>query len=175
MVQKIYKQLQSSLVKLVPEKWKKIVLYASCIDGRGGEMFFYYYPQKLFRVKPVNCYEIPDNFVVEEQVFNQKLKELYDVIKLLNHCTKLRWSNITIIIKKDEFKIEYHFEDLAHSRYTDDQRRAYWCYKYLDFPLEALSPQERYTVENYVEETNLKPKIYVESLRNSEIHNQILK
>lgn len=174
-IQKIYKELQDSIIKLVPEKWQSIYLYASVISGRGGEMFFYFFPKKLIKTKPINCYEIPEKFGIDEEQYNNKLKELYDVIKLLNHCTNLRWSNITISIKKNIFTIEYHYDDLIHSRYTDDERRIYWCYKYLGLPLESLSQEERKIVKNYREESNIKPMIYSEDMTKTNVHNQILK
>lgn len=61
-INEIYKTIRISLNKLVPEKWNAIYLYASLINGVGGEMFFYYLPKRLIKHKPINCYEIANKF-----------------------------------------------------------------------------------------------------------------
>ena len=44
-MKELYKEIQNSLFDMIPEKWNKIFLYASVIDGvnslETGEMYFY--------------------------------------------------------------------------------------------------------------------------------------
>ena len=181
--QELYVKIQTLLPKLIPENWSSIYLYASVIEGKNGEMYFYYFPKKIIKSNPINCYEIFDKFDVEETTYNLKLKELYNYIKALNHCTSPKWTNITIIIKDETFTIEYHYDDLKNSKYTDEQRRLIWYYKYLNIPIESINFKDRLMLEKYEAEAKVNPILYTEKLKigkdteNDEklIKNQILK
>lgn len=52
-MKELYKEIQHSLFDMIPEKWNKIFLYASVIDGRNsletGEMYFYYIPKGILK------------------------------------------------------------------------------------------------------------------------------
>lgn len=161
-IKKLYKKIRVSLKKLIPEQWQSIYLYASVVNGKNGEMFFYYYPKKLIKANPINCYDVPDKFGIDENTYNNKLKKVYSYIRALNNCMGKKWTNITIIIKDNFFTIEYHFNDLVHSKYDDEQRRKVWCHKYLQMPLESMNAKDRILIEHYQEETKHKPVTYSE-------------
>ena len=72
-VNDLYKDIQDLLYKLVPEKFRKLYLYASIINGKNGEMFFYYFPRTLLKSNAVNCYDIPDKFGIDENSYNENL------------------------------------------------------------------------------------------------------
>ena len=74
----LYKKIQSILITLVPENWKTICLYASVINR---EMYFYYYPKKILKTNPINCYDIPKKFGIDEEQYNKELKKLYMYIQ----------------------------------------------------------------------------------------------
>ena len=80
-----YEKIQSLLFTLIPEKWDAIYLYASILsnskNNQTGEMFFYYIPKGILKKKPVNVYEVPDKFNINEEQYLSIVKELYDVIK----------------------------------------------------------------------------------------------
>ena len=97
-IKKRITEIRSSLIKMIPEKWESIILYASVIEERKGEMFFYYYPKKLIKTNPINCYEIPDKFGLNEEAYSKGLKDLYDQIKALKAFAKPKWTNILILI-----------------------------------------------------------------------------
>lgn len=156
----LYKKIQSILITLVPENWKSICLYASVINR---EMYFYYYPKKIFKTNPINCYDIPKKFGIEEEQYNKELKKLYMYIGQIQLITNARWTNVTILMENTFFTIEYHFNDLIHSKYTDEQRRVAWCYKYLKIPIESFSLKDRLLIEGYKEEASIKPYIYTEN------------
>lgn len=158
-IKKRITDIRASLIKMIPEKWESIILYASVIEERKGEMFFYYYPKKLIKTNPINCYEIPDKFGLNEEVYSKGLKDLYDQIKALRAFAKPKWTNITILYKDGYFTIEFHYNDLMHTRYTDDQRRIVWTHKYLNIPLESLDVKDQALIKSYKEETNLQPTI----------------
>lgn len=167
-VRYIYKDLQTSLIKLIPEKWDSICLYASVLEDRKGEMYFYYFPKRFIKSKPINCYEIASRFGIDEKVYDEEIAKIYTKIKRLKLLTKGRWTNITLIIDKNLFTLEYHYNDLHKSIYTDEQRRIIWCYKYLHTPLESLNKKEQELVTHYREETNIRPTIFIEDAKHLE-------
>ena len=118
-IKNIYSNIQEQLFFMIPEKWEKVYLYASImelIDGREtGEMFFYYYPKGILKKKPINVYEIPNRFDIDENAFMKLVNKLYETIKSLrnefkNESFKL-WSNVTISIANLKFTVEYSYEN----------------------------------------------------------------
>lgn len=88
-------------------KMGSIFLYASIFDGiqnlETGEMFFYYFPKGILRKEPVNVYEIPNKFNIEEDEYLKLTDDLYKKIKKLKEefvkVNKKSWTNITISIQ----------------------------------------------------------------------------
>lgn len=163
-IKKLYREIQKLLIGLVPENWNSIILYASVFNGKNGEMFFYYFPKKIIKTKPVNCYEIPSKFGIDDNTYNEGLTKLYSYIKKLNKYGYPKWTNLTIEIKNNTFTIEYKFNDLINSPYNDEQRRLVWSYKYLNIPLESMSLKDRVLIETYKEDSNIRPTVYSEVL-----------
>lgn len=173
-------KIENLIPKLIPEDWKSIYLYASVESTGKGEMYFYYFPKKLFKSKPINCYEISNYFDVDIHNYNNKLQELYKYIKLLNSYDNPKWTNVTISVEKNIFTIEYNYNDLKNTKYNDEQRRLIWSYKYLNFPLERMSLKDRLMIENYEEKKENTPRIYREKIEEDSMNslnavNQILK
>lgn len=163
-IKKLYREIQKLLIGLVPENWNSIILYASVFNGKSGEMFFYYFPKKIIKTKPVNCYEIPSKFGIDDNTYNEGLTKLYSYIKKLNKYGYPKWTNLTIEIKNNTFTIEYKYNDLINSPYNDEQRRLVWSYKYLNIPLESMSLKDRVLIETYKEDSNIRPTVHSEVL-----------
>ena len=72
---------------MIPEKWDKIYLYASITNQinnlQTGELYFYYYPKGILKKNPVNVYEIPSKFSLDEEMYLQLVEDLYSSIKEL--------------------------------------------------------------------------------------------
>ena len=70
---------------MIPEKWDKIYLYASITNQinnlQTGELYFYYYPKGILKKNPVNVYEIPSKFSLDEEMYLQLVEDLYSSIK----------------------------------------------------------------------------------------------
>ena len=65
------------------------------------------------------------------------------------------WSNITISIKDNKFKIEYNYDSLTVSKEEYYDHHIYWRYKYLH--LEPQGKKEKQAIEKYcVEKKNKK-------------------
>lgn len=154
---KLHEEIQKKIFFMLPERWEKLYLYASVIDRlnefQTGEMFFYYFPKGILKKKPVNVYEIPRKFNIDEIQYSKCTDGLYKEIKKLRHfCIKNKekpWSNITIIIENLKYKVIYGYEDLTSGDLSIEERRIYWIYKYLKVPYASLNKKEKEAVNKY--------------------------
>ena len=183
-IKRIYSEIQKKILYMIPEKWDKIYLYASVIENMNsietGEMFFYYFPKGILKKNPINVYEIPEKFNIEEQEYMQLAENLYDTIKKLREefkkCEKRVWSNITISIDNFKFNIEFSYENMLNSKYSNYDRHIVWKYKYLNEPIEKLNRKDRKMIEDYLIEENLMTDDrcnYEENLYSKDVHNVI--
>lgn len=183
-VKKIYASLQKQLFYLVPEKWDRIYLYASVIDQtlnlETGELFFYYYPKGILKKNPVNVYEIPNRFELNEEEYIKLVEKLYYTIKDLRQVYRKEganlWSNITIKLEGLKFEIEFHYENLTYSNYSSVERHIIWKYKYLDIPLESFNRKERKLIQDYIDTSVVdlnEMEVYTESIYKRPIKNVI--
>ncbi len=179
----IYSKIQTQIFYMIPEKWEKICLYASIIERvnniQTGEMFFYYFPAGLLKKNPVNVYEIPSKFNIEEDEYMKLVDKLYNTINELREAFKLSskervWTNITITIENSKFNVEYNYDDLLGSKYSSEDRHIIWKYQHLETPLERLSKKDRKMVEEYITEKqfeNEETKTYTEGIYKNKVHN----
>lgn len=137
-MKKIYMDIQEKLYYMIPEKWDSIFLYASIFEGiqnlETGEMFFYYFPKGILRKEPVNVYEIPNKFNIEEDEYLKLTDELYEKIKKLKEefvrVNKKNWTNITISIQNYRFMVEYDYEDLKTCEFNSYERHIIEIYSF---------------------------------------------
>ena len=151
-IKEIYEEIQRKLLYLIPEKWESIYLYSSVIDNGEkeptGELFFYYIPKGIFRKNPVNVYEVPSKFNIDETQYLDLVEKLYDNIKLLREEFKRTtpgemWSNLTISITNMKFRAEYSYEDLVNNAFNSYERHVIWRYKYLGIGPEQVSKKDK--------------------------------
>ena len=180
----IYSDIRTLLFNMIPEKWESVYLYASVVvdkkNKENGEMFFYYYPKSVIKKNPVNVYEVPSKFNINEQSYMKLAKQLYELIKELRHecinVDKTSWSNISISIENVEFLVEYNYDNLMNSSYTNEDRRNIWKYKHLNYPIEKFNRSERATLERYIREEEMGQHgvtIYSETFYQKHVHNDI--
>lgn len=181
----LYEDIQKKLFYLIPEKWESIFLYSSIIDVPFkkpiGEMYFYYFPKGIIKKKPVNAYEIPAIFNIDEDKYSELINSLYNTIKLLREIAIKKerkvWSNITVSIEKFQFKIEFGYEDLNKSKYTPYERHVIWRYNYLHLEMDLYSKNERNIIEKYLYdismEKTLKKDVYIEGIYEKPVNNII--
>lgn len=158
-IKEMYEDIQRRIFYMIPERWDKMYLYASVsdlIDGnKTGELFFYYIPKGIFKKKPVNVYEIPQKFNLDEKEYLKLVQILYKkIIKLREEFKKVEitstWTNLTIKIEGIKFKVEYDYEDLTKSKFSSYERHIIWRYKNLDVKEEQLNKKERQIIERYL-------------------------
>ena len=160
-----YDKIQRQLFYMIPEKWETIYLYASVVDHfkvQTGEMFFYYYPKSILKRNPVNVYEVPNKFNIDEKAYLKLAENLYKEIKNLREelikIGEKPWSNLTIIIKDFKFTVEYGYENLINSKYNSYERHLIWRYEYLNIPLTSYSKKDRIMLEEYLANKEVKNK-----------------
>lgn len=160
-IRKLYSELQKQLFYLIPEKWDRIYLYASVeekmIGLETGELFFYYFPKGILKKNPVNVYEIPNKFNLNEDEYIHLVEKLYQQIKKIRELFKKQkhklWSNLTIRIEGLKFTVEYNYEDLTLSKYSNMDRHIIWKYNNLKLPDEAFTKKEKKIIKEYINET----------------------
>ena len=157
-IKEIYEDIQRKLLYMIPEKWESLYLYSSVIENGEkeptGELFFYYIPKGIFRKNPVNVYEVPSKFNIEEKQYLDLVEKLYDDIKLLREEFKKStidemWSNITISINNMKFRTEYSYEDLVNNAFNSYERHVIWRYKYLGIGPEQVSKKDKEILFRY--------------------------
>lgn len=170
---KIYEEIEKKICNMIPEKWDKVYLYVSIMKGinklETGEMFFYYYPKGVIKKNPVNVYEIPSKFNLDDEMYLKLADSLYREIQRLKELMVRQgeepWTNLTISIENFQFKVEFDYEDLRKSNFTNIERNLIWQFKYLKKDLGAYRRKERKILEKYIEMEEFNPrriKTYVE-------------
>lgn len=167
-IKEIYEDIQRKIYYMIPEKWDKLYLYSSIIDmpqnKQTGELFFYYIPKGILRKKPVNVYEIPSKFNLDENQYLKLVELLYNKIKELRKEFKKVtlqeeiWSNVTISIQNLKFRIEYDYEDLNSSIFTSYERHVIWRVKYLGITPEQCTKEEKDIIRRYALGAKTLPK-----------------
>lgn len=157
-IRKIYEDIQTKLYYMIPEKWEKLYLYSSVIDKKNGdktgELYFYYIPRGILKKKPVNVYEIPNKFNIDENEYVELVKILYERIKELREAFKETgldplWTNLTMSIEELNFKVEYFYSDLSLSTFDSYERHIIWRYKYLGIGPEQVNSKDRQILNRY--------------------------
>ena len=159
-IKEIYSNLQQQLFYLIPEKWDRIYLYASVEEKMAGletgELFFYYFPKGILKKNPINVYEIPYKFNLNEDEYIKLIEKLYNKIKKIREVLKKNnhrlWNSVTIRIEGLKFEIEYNYEQLDSTKYSDMDKHIIWKYINLKLPEEAFSSNERKIIRKYVNE-----------------------
>lgn len=188
-IKQIYEVIQKMIFYMIPEKWDKLYLYSSVIDmpeGKvTGELYFYYIPKGILKKKPVNVYEIPNKFNIDENEYLKLVKVLYDKIKQLREEFRKSesgtiWSNITITIQNLKFKVEYNYEDLINSCFDSYERHIIWRYKYLEISEDHVGKKEKEILNRYLlgakmisRKEKYEAGIYIKDIQNIVAYNTV--
>lgn len=167
-IKEIHEEIQEKIFMMLPERWNSLYLYASVIDHfdklKTGEMFFYYFPKGMLKKRPINVYEVPNKFNIDEEQYFKLADDLYKRIKALRNIqigNKERpWSNVTIIIEKLKYKVIYNYDNLTGENFDSIDRRLIWTYRYLKEPYESFNKKEREIIEKYENEEKSEENIY---------------
>ena len=158
-IKEMYEDIQRRLYYMIPEKWEKLYLYSSVIDmpdgDKKGELYFYYIPKGILKKKPINVYEIPNKFNLDENDYLKLVGILYTKIKKLREEfrkseTGTLWSNITMSIENSRFKVEYNYDDLIYNEFNSYERHIIWRYEYLGIGEEQVGKNDREILRRYL-------------------------
>ena len=174
-IQRIYREIQRQLFYMIPEKWNKVYLYASIIERSNhletGELYFYYIPNGILKKNPVNVYEIPSRFSINENQYLKLVDKLYSEIKRLqrvsNELNEENWNSIIISIADFKFNVEYKYEDLIHFNFSSYEKHIIFRYKYLNYPFNSFSNTEKEVISRYLNQErkfNINVKEYSEPM-----------
>ena len=183
----IFAEIQKKLFYMIPEKWDSIFLYASVVETpfkkASGEMFFYYIPKGILKRKPINVYEIPSLFNIDEESYNELIQKLYIDIKQLREIHREvkeeLWSNITISIENMQFKVEYGYDNLSEdAEFTPYERHIIWRYKNLKDYSSIQSKEDKQIIARYLNSDLIQNEknhhdIYIEGVYKNQTHNII--
>lgn len=174
-IQEIYREIQRQLFYMIPEKWNKVYLYASIQERQShletGELFFYYIPKGVLTKKPVNVYEVPAKFSIDEKQYLKLVEKLYQEIKKLqNACVELgeeKWNSVVISIADFQFNVEYSYHSVDGFNFNSYERHLIFRYLYLDYPMSSFRKEEKEIILKYLEESKKhkpKTKLYSEAM-----------
>lgn len=146
-------------------------------------MYFYYLPKGILKRKPVNVYQIPGMFNIDEESYNAIIHKLYSDIKRLRDVHRNikpdLWTNLTITIHNCQFKIEYGYEDLRQNvEFSPYERHIIWRYKYLGIDPELQTREEKSIIDRYLNSTAIQLEkenndVYLEGVYRQPVHNII--
>lgn len=181
-IKEMYEDIQRRIFYMIPEKWEKLYLYCQVTDRidreKTGELFIYYIPKGIFKKNPVNVYEIPGKFNLDEKEYIKLVNILYrKFVQLREEFKKIdigsTWTNLTLTIEGVKFQVEYDYEDLTKSAFSSYERHIIWRYKYLGIGEEQLTKKEREIIKRYfVGERKITRKekyeagIYIKNVKN---------
>ena len=86
------------------------------------------------------------------------------------------WSNMTLSTVDAKLNIEYHYENLLNSSYSNYDRHIIWMCKYLQYPIERLSKKDKAMLIEYEREQDFKNEeieVYTEGMYHKKVHNSI--
>lgn len=183
-IKETYEDIERKIFYMIPEKWEKMYLYASIIDEENtetkGEMFFYYIPKGILKKNPVNVYQIPAKFNLDEKEYLSLVELLYQKIKELREEFKkielgMTWSNVTFSIEGVKFKAEYRYDDLVHSEFSNYDRHIIWRYRYLGIRPEQVNKEEREMLKRYLTgaKTFVREEVYQSGIYIKDIKNMV--
>ena len=174
-VKDLYCEIQKQIFYMIPEKWDKVYLYFSILERPNnletGELYFYYIPKGVLKKNPINVYQIPKRFNIDEEEYVKLVNKLYNTIKTLRNIhseeTLKIWNSVTILIGDFKFIVEYNYDEYIDSKYSSYDKHQIFRYKHLDIPLSSFNKKDRKMIEKYFYElSNYKPdtELYYEPM-----------
>jgi len=164
----MHEEIKQKILLMLPERWKCLYLYASVIEHfdnlQTGEMFFYYYPKGILKQNPINVYEVPARYNIDENQYYRLAEDLYNNIKVLRKIqienNEKAWSNITIVIENLKYKAIYGYEELGKDKLDNVSKRIIWTHRYLHFPYESFNKKERAIIDKYKEQDQPEESVF---------------
>ena len=112
---------------------------------------------------PVNVYEIPNKFSINEDTYLKLVDKLYAEIKKLQKVfaenEEDKWQGIVISIADFKFNVEYFYDDLGNSKFSSYEIHLIFRYRYLQYPITSFNKKEKNVIDRYINEVRFnKPR-----------------
>lgn len=174
-IREIYTQIQKQLFYMIPEKWNKVYLYSTIMERPNnletGELYFYYVPNGILKKNPINVYEIPIKFNINETEYLKLVDRLYSEIKELQRASvelgEEKWQTVVISIADFKFNVEYFYEDFTNASFSSYEKHLIFRYMYLNYPITSFNKHERDVINTYLNRTRyskVRKKMYSEAM-----------
>ncbi len=130
-MEQTYQQIANTLLNIIQEDWKQVLLYAEIREGY-KKVYFYYYPES--GGSPVYSLDIVELFNMVEDEYDGLENELYQNVSRLNEefleQGQKKWTNLTFILENTgKMNINYGYDDLSQLIPVEKQEQ--WEAKYL--------------------------------------------
>ncbi|KAF1677295.1 MULTISPECIES: antitoxin YezG family protein [Bacillus] len=151
-IEQLYQKIAEKINDMIPSEWMRVTLYAEILDD-SREVYFFFNTQE--DEEYIYSHDIPENFQVSNRIYKNMLLDLQDLFDELRDEFKKQssdiWTNLTLNLERNgEFSIDYDYEDVLASKYTDTERQVIWEYKHLG--ITPMSESSRKFLEQYLNE-----------------------
>ena len=68
------------------------------------------------------------------------------------------WTNLTVSVENLRFTIEYFYDDISLSEYSNIERHVIWKYQYVQKDLSTYSKKERELIQKFIEKQKNEKK-----------------
>lgn len=132
-MEQLYQKIAEKINDMIPSEWMRVTLYAEILDD-SREVYFFFNTQE--DEEYIYSHDIPEHFQVSNRIYKNMLLDLQDLFDELRDEFKKQssdiWTNLTLNLDRNgEFSIDYDYEDVLASKYTDTERQVIWEYKHL--------------------------------------------
>lgn len=115
-----FELIATKLQEILPADWEKVIFYAEVTDS-SYEIFYYVFVSD--REAPLQCYDIPELYEIEEEKIDEVFEELYNPLLAeqsdLEHQGKEKWTNYTLVLENNgKFSVNYDFSPLELEGYN---------------------------------------------------------
>lgn len=146
----LFGAIANKVSEMIPDEWEKIYLYGEVLSG-SRVVYFYFKPINDDTI--VYAHDIPSKYNVDKKIYRQLLLELISIIAELHNDYKLNygneWTNLTFVIEKSgHFHVDYNYDDILKSKYSDGQRQIIWKYEVIG--IEPSLEEHKQLIEDYL-------------------------
>lgn len=151
-MEQLYQKIAEKINDMIPSEWMRVTLYAEILDD-SREVYFFFNTHE--DEEYIYSHDIPEHFQVSNRIYKNMLLDLQDLFDELRDEFKKQssdiWTNLTLNLDRNgEFSIDYDYEDVLASKYTDTERQVIWEYKHLG--ITPISESSRKFLEQYLNE-----------------------
>lgn len=124
---KYYAEIANKLNQLIPVEWKKIIMYNEELDDYSNTVFYFYTKEDNIH----HSRNIPEDFLVSENIFKGLLKELDKAIDDFRNEFKKEneklWHTLTFTLNENWlFKVKFGYE--IDKKIGTLEREIIWAY-----------------------------------------------